>query len=226
MNQYHHNPQVVVHKYILRKKNRGVQFLSDLINQVNKQFYSFEQIQEKLETNKFLKLYRLIARIPKAFKDCLKENLLDIHFDTTDTFVKKIVSNKKAKFIYRSLIDKIFQNPTDKFLKWEELLDIEITDWLEYFVIMKRSCRDTYLRNFQFKFLHRKATNSFLHKIKLNDTHLCTFCKANDETIEHFFFDCPITYRLWQFISNRFKLYFVNFVLNKENIFLGCKDES
>jgi hypothetical protein len=40
---------------------------------------------------------------------------LDIHFDThdtTDTFVKKIVSNKKAKFIYRKLIDKIVQNPT------------------------------------------------------------------------------------------------------------------
>jgi hypothetical protein len=67
--------------------------------------------------------------------------------------------------------------------------------------------------------------NSFLYKTKLKDTHLCSFCKANDETIEHLFFDCPITYRLWQFISNRFKLYFVNFVLNKENIFLGCKDE-
>ena len=216
--------------YYLLWKNRGVQFVSDLINHENKQFYSFEQIQEKLETNNFLMFYRLIARIPKAFKDCLKENLLDIHFDThdtTDTFVKKIVSNKKAKFIYRSLIDNIVQNPTDKFLKWEKLLDIEITDWSEYFVIMKRSCRDTYLRNFQFKFLHRIiATNSFLYKIKLKDTHLCTFCKANDETIEHLFFDCPISYRLWQFISNRFKLYFVNFVLNKENIFLGCKDES
>ena len=67
----------------------GVQFASDLINHEHKQIHSFEQIQEKLETNKF---YRLIARIPKAFKDCLKENLLDIHFDThdtTDTFVKK-----------------------------------------------------------------------------------------------------------------------------------------
>jgi hypothetical protein len=44
----------------------------DLINHENKQFYSFEQIQEKLETNNFLKFYRLIARIPKAFNDCLK----------------------------------------------------------------------------------------------------------------------------------------------------------
>jgi hypothetical protein len=66
--------------YYLLWKNRGVQFVSDLINHENKQFYSFEQIQEKLETNNFLKFYRLIARIPKAFKDCLKENLLDIHF--------------------------------------------------------------------------------------------------------------------------------------------------
>ena len=85
----------------------------------------------------------MIARIPKALKDCLKENLFDIHFDkhdTTDTFVKKNVSNKKAKFLYRSLIDKIVQNPTEKYLKWEELLDIEITYWSEYFVIMKRTC--------------------------------------------------------------------------------------
>ena len=38
--------------------------MSDLINHENKQFYSFEQIQEKLETNNFLMFYRLIARIP------------------------------------------------------------------------------------------------------------------------------------------------------------------
>jgi hypothetical protein len=54
--------------------------------------------KEKLETNKF---YRLIARIPKAFKDCLKEILLDIHFDThdtTDTFVKK----NSQKYFYHT----------------------------------------------------------------------------------------------------------------------------
>jgi hypothetical protein len=35
--------------YYLLWKNRGMQFVSDLINHENKQFYSFEQIQEKLE---------------------------------------------------------------------------------------------------------------------------------------------------------------------------------
>ena len=38
--------------------------------------------------------------------------------------------------------------------------------------------------------LHRIIpTNSFLHKIKLKNTNLCTFCKIHDETIEHLFFD-------------------------------------
>jgi hypothetical protein len=36
----------------------GVQFASDLINHENKQIHSFEQIQEKLETNKFYRFKR------------------------------------------------------------------------------------------------------------------------------------------------------------------------
>jgi hypothetical protein len=54
-------------------------------------------VLSKLKTNN-----RLIARIPKAFKDCLKENLLDIHFDThdtTDTFVKK-----KKLYLYTEVL--------------------------------------------------------------------------------------------------------------------------
>ena len=112
-------------------------------------------------------------------------------------------------------------------MKWEELLVIDTTEWSEYFMITKKSCRDAYLRTFQYKFLHRIiATNTFLYKIKLKDTKLCTFCKLGEETIEHLFFECPITFQLWQSFSNIVKLFFVNFDLNKENVFLGCKHES
>jgi hypothetical protein len=45
----------------------------------------------------------LIARIPKAFKDCLQENLLDIHFDTTDTFVKSYNPMQKFKLKFSQI---------------------------------------------------------------------------------------------------------------------------
>ena len=34
--------------------------------------------------------------------------------------------------------------------------------------------------------------NSFLHKIKLKDTNICTFCRSETGTIEHHLWDCEI----------------------------------
>ena len=65
----------------------------------------------------------------------------------------------------------IISLPTENFSKWEKLLNCEITNWSKYFIILKKSCRNSYLQNFQFKLLHRIIpTNSFLHKIKLKNT--------------------------------------------------------
>ena len=95
-----------------------------------------------------------------------------------------------------------------KFSKWEKLLNCEITNWSKYFIILKKSCKYSYLQNFQFKLLHRIIpTNSFLHKIKLKNTNLCTFCKIHDETIEHLFFDCPVTQSFLKSLSKQLKQY-------------------
>jgi hypothetical protein len=48
-------------------------------------------------------------------------------------------------------------------------------------------------------------TNSFLHKIKLKNTNLCTFWKIHDETIEHLFFDCPVTHIFLKSLSKQLK---------------------
>ena len=105
----------------------------------------------------------------------------------------------KAKFVYKNLVNKVIELlPTVKFSKWEELLIIDTTEWSEYFRIIKKSCKDVYLRTFQYKFLHRIiATDTFLYKIELKDSKMCTFCKLGEETIEHLFFECPITFQLW-----------------------------
>ena len=63
------------------------------------------------------------------------------------------------------------------------------------------------LRNFQFKFLHRRiATNSFLFKIKLLESNLCCFCQSAKETLLHLFWECPIIEAFW----NRVQQFFVS----------------
>ena len=115
----------------------------------------------------------------------------------------------------------IISLPIENVSKCEKLLNCEITNWSKYFIILKKSCKYSYLQNFQFKLLHRIIpTNSFLHKIKLKNTNLCTFCKIHDETIEHLFFDCPVTQIFLKSLSKQLKQYYNNLIFDKKDISL------
>ena len=61
--------------------------------------------------------------------------------------------------------------------------------------------------------------NSFLHKIKLKNTNLCTFCKIHNETIEHLFFDCPVTQSFLKLLSKQLKQYYKNLIFDKKEYF-------
>jgi len=63
----------------------------------------------------------------------------------------------------------------------------------------------TKLRNFQFKFLHRRtATNSFLFKIQFSKSNLCRFCQTVQETLLHLFWECSITEAFWNSVQQFF----------------------
>lgn len=172
----------------------------------------------------------MLSCIPKCLKDTIKlycDQVNPGNFRPKNTFFDKIMINKKVKFIYRNLIDNICNQSTEKYLKWEEGLVTEISDWSKYFIVVKRSCRDTYLKNFQFKILHRIIpTNSLLYKIKIKDTQLCTFCHVDEETIEHLFYDCPVTNQFWLSFIQKVKLYYSHINFTKDKILLGFKSEN
>lgn len=211
-------------------KDFGVQYIKDLVNCQNKEFFTFEKIRHKILTNNFLKYYSLISNIPKFIKDHIKEYCGSQQIENvkiSDAFCTQIINNKKPKFVYKSLIDHIFQPPLEKFQKWEQLLDSEIENWQTYFMLLRKSCKDTYLKSFQYKILHQIIpTNSFLYKIKKKDSSSCTFCKLDDETIVHFFYDCPITYQFWSSLLQQIRLYSRDFAISKKQIFLGFYSES
>lgn len=59
----------------------------------------------------------------------------------------------------------------------------------------------------QFRLLHRIiGVNSYLFRLKVKDSPLCSFCNEEEETIEHLFWNCPISNSFWfDCISNCLK---------------------
>ena len=66
--------------------------------------------------------------------------------------------------------------------------------------LLPRLCTiSTKIRNFQFKFLHRRiATNTSLSKVGISDTALCYLCKTDKETLIHLFWECLVIKTFWE----------------------------
>ena len=94
--------------------------------------------------------------------------------DPVDTLLSH--TRVSAKKIYECLIDERASTPSRSQWKWLEERDMHcdfsiIVNWENTYCLSSLGTRESKLRAFQFKFLHRKiATNDFLYKIgiKLN----------------------------------------------------------
>ena len=83
-------------------------------------------------------------------------------------------------------------------VKWVES-NVNISfDWRTVFKLPYRVTNYTKIQYFQFRLLHRIiGVNSFLFRLHLINSPLCSFCNLENETIEHLFWDCPIVSNFW-----------------------------
>ena len=71
-------------------------------------------------------------------------------------------------------------------------------NWKNTYSLVFLCTKETKLREFQFKLLHRRiATNDFLHKIGLKPIDSCTFCGKTTESLIHLFWTCKHTRTFW-----------------------------
>jgi hypothetical protein len=66
-----------------------------------------------------------VSNVPKYINDHLKENCVNVNFDILskkDAYLERIVHSKNVRFV-----NAIISLPTEKFSKWEKLLNCEIT---------------------------------------------------------------------------------------------------
>ena len=74
-----------------------------------------------------------------------------------------------------------------------ENLSINKDSWTSIFKSLKNICKETRLKEFQFKLIHRIViTRKELFKFGIKTDDECLYC-GNKDSIEHTFIDCPFT---------------------------------
>ena len=222
-----------VKKWALYSKwtDNGVKRLEDLVSE-NGNIRCFNEIKGVLGTNNFLDYFHVISKIPsKVKRDIigLKEGRMDKNNECTECVVHKLLSTCNSKYLYQILKRKEFIATTLKKNKWETLLDESLSDkeWKFYFVNASLCTKDTKIIYFQYRILMNYiATNSFLHKIKISDNNLCTFCKCEAETITHIFYDCVQVNLFWNDFVQWFNAIENDYKISKKIVLLGNTEGS
>ena len=121
---------------------------------------------------------------------------------------KLIAATKPTKLVYKILIRKNSTRPQKSEEKWVKDCGLEVVEdlsWRSIYLLPRLCTISTRIRNFQFKFLHRRiATNTFLFKVGISDTALCYLCKTDKETLIHLFWECSVMKTFWERVQGFF----------------------
>ena len=145
------------------------------------------------------------------------------HSKTGDINLIQLTSKK----LYWILVDDIHVHPTVR-LKYNSIYNDQDFNWKQIYLIPHKVTLDIRTRIFQYKLLNRIVyTNKLLHKIKLLDTSLCTFCGEYEESLEHLFLHCRFSKNLWMQIVSWLNDLNIAIIEIKDNeIMLGYTNES
>ena len=176
---------------------KGIQNVTDLLKDPNT-FLSSHELQERYN----VKTNLLVLR---GLKSSLKSLRVSRSRSTTSSqsFLQSFLKAKKpTKVVYEKLVTIKEKTPFRSQEKWLadcELESHETIDWKSVYLLPFKCTKITKLITFQFKLLHRRlATNSFLKKIGIKESDLCTFCKTKAESLIHLFWSCGVTSFFWQ----------------------------
>ena len=88
--------------------------------------------------------------------------------------------------------------------RWSEKFSLKKDVWNKIFKSLKNICRETKLKEFQFKLIHRtKVTKKELFRFGIKADDECVYCGDRD-SIEHSFIECMFTRLFTQKVLNWF----------------------
>ena len=210
------NDEIIYYDFMYRK---GVVYVGDLLDE-NDRFLTINCFKRMFGINycPFTLLYGIYSAIPSAWRSRF------IEVDTNDENpVTNIVSIQRmpsvSQGIYKSIVNSITVSPK-AIARWNREFNIDPDHWSIIFHIPFRSLRDSKLKYFQFRFLHRiLGTNRLLFLMKQRNDALCSFCNQHEETLSHLFWDCALVSNFILDVEQR--VLGQQFSLSKQDLFFG-----
>lgn len=99
----------------------------------------------------------------------------------------------RSRDFYELLVSKTHTHAQTGPTRWSENLSINKDAWTSIFKSLKNVCKETRLKEFQFKLIHRIIiTRKELFKFGIKTDDECLYC-GNKDSIEHTFIDSPST---------------------------------
>ena len=210
------NNEIIYYEFMYSK---GVVYVDDLLD-VNNRFLTVNCFKRMFNITycPFTFLYGIYSAIPKSWRP---------HFIESDTVEENVATNLSAigrmpsisRGIYKSIV-KSLTVPPKAIAKWNREFNLDPGLWNTIFQIPFSSLRDSKLKYFQFRFLHRiLGTNKLLFLMKQRADASCTFCNQHEETLSHLFWDCELVSNFILDVEQR--VLGQQFSLSKQDLFFG-----
>ena len=164
-------------------------------------YLSFQEFKGKFscKTN-FLQYFQIISAIPDRLRSKARQiESVNNQFFTSNDHLFHLNGNftlnldkAKSRDFYNLLIAKIHTGGQAGPKRWSEILSLNDEKWAKIFKSIRKLCKETKLKEFQFKFIHRiVVTKRELFKYGIKTDEECCFCGEKD-SIDHTFIHCPL----------------------------------
>ena len=177
---------------------KGIVFIKDLLKE-DGSYLSYEEFKGKFscKTN-FIQYFQIISAIPhrlrlkarqieSANKQFFTSNDHLFHFNRNFTFN---LDKAKSRDFYNIFIDRTHNGGQTGPKRCSETLSLNDEHWTKIFKTTRKLCKETELKEFQFKFIHRiVVTKRELFKYGIKTDGECCFCGERD-SIDHTFIHC------------------------------------
>ena len=172
--------------------DRGIRFLSDLIDADLGGIMSREKIQTKFNVRMtFLCYSSLIRSLPKHVKSRSFKPMINLPILPYQIAIMN-GKTKLSRIVYSTIIADLQKNQSNVENKNEQKWLRDINGM--YRGTMRSVCavtKNTYMQSFHFRIISRIiATNKFLNTIGIAPEPLCDFCGIEVEDIVHLFWSC------------------------------------